>query len=148
MIERYFDATVPTSAETGDLEKIVIDAAADLTNSATEAMEACQFHVYLDKIMTLATETNRYIDQTAPFKLAKDDSQRERLGTILYTCAEAVRLILLYLRPIMPTASETGLAMLGWDTNADAMLSEVGVWGVLACGTKVQKGEPLFPRKD
>ena len=148
MIERYFDAVVPTSAEPGELEKAVIDAAADLTDSAPQAMEACRFHVYLDKILALATETNRYIDQTAPFKLAKDDSQRDRLGTILYTCAEAVRLILLYLRPIMPTASDSGLATLGWDNKAGAPLSEVGVWGVLAGGTKVQKAEPLFPRKD
>ena len=147
MIGRYFDAVVPESAEIGDLEKVVIAAASDLTSSATEAMEACQFHVYLDNILALTTETNRYIDQTAPFKLAKDDSQRERLGTILYTCAEAVRLILLYLRPVMPTAAEKGLAMLGWDSNEGAQLSQVGVWGVLASGTKVQQGDPLFPRK-
>jgi len=84
---------------------------------------------------------------TAPFKLAKDPAQKDRRATILYTCSEAVRIILLYLQPLMPTTAVRGLAQLGYEVAAQP-LSQQGHWGVLAVGTKTQKGEGLFPRQE
>jgi methionyl-tRNA synthetase len=109
-------------------------------------MESCQFHVYLEKVLGLADATNRYIDKTAPFKLSKDASQRDRLATILYNCAEAVRIILLYLHPVMPATADRGMAQLGCRVG-DQPLGRQGRWGGLQVGTKTQKGEGLFPRK-
>ncbi len=146
MIGRYFDGTIPQSADNTDVEQPVLDAAADLHRSAPEAMGACAFEVYLDKITALVTATNKYIDVTEPFKLAKDDSQRQRLGTILYTCAEAVRIILLYLNPIMPDTTSAGLKQLGWELPPDAIAC-CGGWGQIAPGTQTREAEPLFPRK-
>ena len=145
MISRYFDGAIPVGEKTGSEEQPVLSAAAELSNSATPMMEACAFHLYLDKVLALASATNRYIDTTEPFKLAKDDSQRGRLATILYTCAEALRVILLYLRPFMPETTQRGLEQIGWPPP-DSPLHEVGAWGVLPAGVKTQKGQPLFPR--
>jgi methionyl-tRNA synthetase len=146
MIGRYFDGEVPAPGAAGAEEAQVLDAARNLHESAGAAMAGCQFHTYLDCIAALTTETNRFIEVTAPFKLAKDPAQRERLGAILYTCAEAVRLILLYLQPVMPNKSPAGLAQLGWSAEAGKTLDELGAWGVLAGGTKINKGDALFPR--
>jgi methionyl-tRNA synthetase len=146
MIARYFDGEVPAPAALGAAEQEVSSAAEDLTGSAEEAVGRCRFHLLLDKVNALAGATNRYIDSTEPFKLAKDPSQRERLGTILHTCAEAVRRVLVYLGPVMPATARRGLEQLG-AAGEDRPLGDAGGWGGLAPGTKVQKGEGLFPRK-
>jgi len=164
MIGKYFDALVPAPVPhlravgegvptpgadpsgQDDLDNTVQQAAADLAQSAAPALERCQFGVYLDKIIALATATNVYIEQTAPFKLAKDPAQKDRLATILYTCASAVRIILLHLLPVMPKIAADGLGQLGCAREAGT-LSELGQWGKLAPGTKTSKGEGLFPRK-
>ena len=145
MIGKYFGGEVPAAGDTGEVEQPVFAAAAELHASAVEAMEACAFHVYLDKIFALATATNQYIEQTEPFKL-KEPSQRERLGTILYTCAEAVRLVLVYLRPIMPETADRGLAQLG-ESCGQTPLAAAGQWGVLEAGARIEQSEGLFPRK-
>lgn len=147
MVGRYFDAAVPQGGPAGTAEAEVIAAAEDLHKSAPALLEECSFFVYIEKIMNLAAATNKYIDVTAPFKLAKDPAQKDRLATILYTCSEAVRIILLYLQPLMPTTAVRGLAQLGYEVAAQP-LSQQGHWGVLAVGTKTQKGEGLFPRQE
>jgi methionyl-tRNA synthetase len=147
MIGRYFDGRVPQQNGTTAAERPVLDAAADLAGAAPEAMRLCQFHVYLEHVMALAAETNRYIDATQPFRLAKDPSQRPRLQTILYTCGEALRLVLLHLAPFMPAAAERGLRQLGWQPTGEPLAALSG-WGGLPANTRSGKSEPLFPRKD
>ncbi|MDP6543041.1 MAG: methionine--tRNA ligase [Phycisphaerae bacterium] len=147
MINRYFDGQLPAAGDIGSDERVVQAAAADLRASATGAMENCCFGLYLDKITELIGATNRYIDATAPFKLAKDASQVERLGTILYTCAEAVRIVLTYLTPFMPEMMAAGLEQLNWQMVDGQSISEAAGWGRLTPGTQVRKPEPLFPRK-
>ncbi len=145
MIGKYFDGEVPPCGQTTDAESEVIAAAEKLHTSAGGFMDLCAFEKYLDLISSLTTATNVYIERTQPFKLAKDDSQAERLATILYTCAEAVRLILLYLRPIMPATCERALEAMG--VSAEATFSQAGAWGALEASTRVRQGDPLFPRK-
>ncbi len=146
MIERYFDGEIPARGDGTELEATVKSTADALADGAVEAMEACAFHTYIDKIMDLVDATNKYIELTEPFKLAKDPDQRDRLSTILYTCAEAVRIILVYLSPLMPETVQSGLAQLGW-VRTDEALDTIGRWGVLSAGVKTAKGDPLFPRK-
>jgi len=146
MIGRYFDGSVPPPGETVSEAGPVRRAAEQLHSEAAAIMSRCAFHSYIEKLLQLSVATNRFIDATEPFKLAKDDSQRQRLGEILYTCAEAVRIVLTYLAPIMPNAARRGLEQLGCERQG-LELARVGKWGVLAAGAKVCKGEPLFPRK-
>jgi len=145
MIERYFGAAIPPAGDLTPAEQPVHSAAEQLYNTAPEAMDLCRFHAYLEKVIALTAAANRYIDATEPFRLAKDPARRDRLGTILYTCAEAVRIILLYLSPVIPAKAREGLRQLGWDAPAQP-LGELGRWGRLPAGTKTQKAEALFPR--
>ncbi len=148
MIAKYFDGSVPHGGQAGDIEQPMLAAADELNSQAELMMTACAFHSYLDRVMALAAATNKYIEVTEPFKLAKGASpqQRARLGAILYNCAEAVRIILLYLRPFMPATADRGLAQLGLVCD-NIPLSEAGKWGALLAGTATSKGEGLFPRK-
>ena len=146
MINRYFDGTLPSAEPTTEAESQVIAAAGNLNASAEALMETCQFHNYLDKVLALASATNKYIDVTEPFKLAKDESNRDRLAAILQTCSEAVRIVLLYLSPFMPESTETGLRQLGYQDQADKTINELGKWGAAAPANKTLKAEPLYPR--
>ena len=147
MIDRYFGGEVPPGGASCPEQAAVIDAAEKLSGESREAMATCRFHAYIDNVLALADATNRFIDQTEPFKLAKDPSQQALLGEILHTCGEAVRIVLLHLLPIMPTKAAEGLAMLGVRVDDDAPLGETVRWGGLLPGTRVHKGQPLFPRK-
>ncbi len=149
MIGKYFDGAIPVPAREAIAPDAqgVLDAAGGLIDVAGPAMAACQFHKYLDALGGLVDATNRFIDVTEPFKLAKDDSQRDRLGGILYACAEAVRLILVYLAPIMPTSAKAGLAQLGLGAADATDLVAMGRWGVLQAGAATATGSGLFPRK-
>ena len=146
MVGKYFDGSVPAPGAYGEIEQPVLAAASALHGDAPSLVAACQLHAYIERIWALVDATNRYIDVTAPFKLAKDPAQRDRLATILYTCAEACRLVLLYLWPIMPTTCDKGLAQLG-QQGAELRIDKLGAWGSLQPGTAVVKGEGLFPRK-
>jgi methionyl-tRNA synthetase len=146
MISRYFDGVLP-AATAGDMERPVMAAAAELRDLAAGAMEKCDFHQYLEAIFRLVYVTNRYIDDTEPFKLAKDDSQRQRLGTILNTCAQAVRVVLEFLEPFMPDLAGRGLGYLGGPAAVQGNLLERTSWPALAAGTRITKAEPLMPRK-
>ncbi len=104
------------------------------------------FQAYLDMVLAVASATNKFIDVTEPFKLAKDPARRERLGGILYTCAEAVRIVLTHLLPFMPEKAAAGLAQLGVKDQSGT-LDEQTVFGRLPAGTVIAKPEGLFPRK-
>ena len=153
MIAQYFDAAIPepsAMAERG-LEGVEAEFLAgpvgQLQAELPGIMARCGFGDYIGEVLSLATATNRYIEATAPFKLAKDPLQRERLGTILYTCAEAVRIVLSCLEPFMPEKAAEGLGQLGLSGGKAEPLSSRIRFGRLEPGTKVVKSGPLFPRK-
>jgi methionyl-tRNA synthetase len=146
MIGRYFDALVPAPGAEVQAAAPVRQAAEALVAAAPQAMAVCRFDQYLDAVFVLVDATNRFIDVTQPFKLAKDPAQRDALGSILYVCAEAVRLILVYLGPVMPETTDRALRQLGC-AGAVGVLGQASQWGALAPGTKTEKGEGLFPRK-
>ncbi|NLF30564.1 MAG: methionine--tRNA ligase [Planctomycetes bacterium] len=146
MIDRYFDGVLPEAVGVGAVERPVIDAAAALREGAEAMMARCDFHAYLGALLAVAQATNRYIEDTEPFKLAKDPDQRRRLGTILNTCAQAVAVILAHLEPFMPEVAAAGLSRFG-GAPAAGTLAERTAWGALPAGTPVSKGEPLIPRK-
>ncbi len=146
MISRYFDGVLPPAGEVGEMEQPVIDAAKALHDGAEEMMSHCKFHDYLTGILAVAQATNKYIEDTEPFKLAKDPDQTERLGTILNTCAQAVRVVLEFLTPFMPDVAPDGLAMLGGGDDSKNLLERTE-WGSLPAGTPITKGAPLIPRK-
>ncbi|MCK5114324.1 MAG: methionine--tRNA ligase [Phycisphaerae bacterium] len=146
MIDKYFGGEIPEPVETLEEAALVHAAAKAIYEQSDEMMQNCAFHHYIDKIISLVSATNAFIDDTAPFKLAKDESQRSRLGSILYTCAEAVRIIMVYLAPIMPDKTASALQSLGCE-QTQGTLAELGKWGGIKPGTKIVQTDPLFPRK-
>lgn len=146
MVGRYFDGRLPAADACGDVEMPVRQAAGTLRSEAAGLVASCRLHAYLERIWDLVDATNRYIEVTQPFRLARDPSQSGRLPAILYTCSEAVRLALVYLWPVMPATADAGMAQLGFHRGA-LTLDEAGRWGILQPGTRVVKGESLFPRK-
>ena len=146
MICRYRGGAVPPAGRPPSEAAPVIAAAEDICDSAEELMNDCAFHTYIEKTLAVVSETNRFIDVTEPFRLAKTEPDSDRLSAILYTAAEAVRIVLLLLGPILPETVDRGFAQLGWRPDK-APLGELARWGVLPAGVAVEKRESLFPRK-
>lgn len=119
-----------------------------LTASSVEAMGAASdfaVALALDKIAALATEANQFVEQKAPWKLAKDPAQAEELDAVLYHLAESLRLIAILIAPVLPRAAAGIFEQLNWNgplTLADAR------WGVLPDGHQLGRPTPLFPRID
>lgn len=91
--------------------------------------------------------SNKYIDETQPWILARDEAQKERLGTVLYNLAEALRIISLVLRPFMPDTPHGIWQQLGLKKDLAKIPWEAAKkWGEIPAGTKIRKGKPLFPR--
>lgn len=149
MVEKYLSGTIgspPPEGAAGGEE--VIGRARELIESAPGWMARLEFQFYLGAIVELETATNRYIEINKPYALARQDPSSPRLGEILSTCAEAVRLILLYLRPVMPEKSAQGLEMLGVEDDDKATAVFPARWGGYRWTRPVGKGKPLFPRQD
>jgi len=114
-----------------------------------DALERFAFHEGLEAIDAIVREANQYLVQTAPWKLAKEPSQRKRVDAILYTAAEVLRLLAVLLSPFTPEASGRLWASLGIAEPLEKQrLPAAGRWGGLLPGAKVTKGESLFPRVD
>jgi methionyl-tRNA synthetase len=110
-------------------------------------MEDLAFNKALQTIWELISAANKYIDETAPWTLAKDPAQKERLGTVMYNLLEASRLIALLVAPFMPETGSRILEILGCDPQ-DLTFEDRDKWGGLKPGTKIAKTAPLFPRID
>lgn len=150
MIGRYFEAIVPPAAEYTDADLAVQQIVADAATRADAAIERFRIDEAITAIWTIVDALNGYITENEPWALAKDESQRARLGTVLYTAAEGLRALAVLLSPVMPVATEKLWVALGAAESLgrlqDQPLRDAGRWGVLHPGTSVNGLEPLFPR--
>lgn len=144
MLERYFDGRVPPPQGGDDgLQARSLEA----VTSAAQAIEEFGFNRALATIWELIGVLNRYLDEKAPWALAKDPTRKGELATILYNTAETLRIIAVFLSPFLPEAALKMGAGLGIEEELKAAtLQEAKAWGRLRPGTVVRKGEPLFPR--
>jgi methionyl-tRNA synthetase len=151
MIERYFEGVVPAAGSQlteADLsvKQTVAQAAAD----ADAAIEKFRIDEAITAIWTIVDELNGYITENEPWALAKDEAQRSRLGTVLYTAAEGLRALAVLLSPVIPVATEKLWIALGAAESIgrlqDQPIRQAGDWGVLRPGTSVNALAPLFPR--
>ncbi len=149
MLERYYQGTLPkpsTKMPTkpdAHLKQI----AKQLYPKVQKEMDRLQFHSALKEIWRLVDLTNRYIEQSAPWDLAKSPSSQPRLAAVLYNSAEALRILSLYLFPFMPKTAQEMAKQLGLKTEWEKIdLKTEAKLGRLKPGTKVEKGDQLFPR--
>jgi methionyl-tRNA synthetase len=146
MIDKYFGGTIPAAADDLPEVQLVHNAVKALRSEAEGILDPCAFNRYIERVLGVVDAANGFIEATEPFKLAKDETQQGRLATILRTCVEAVRTVLLYLHPILPEKTVEGMGTLGLDWPRGP-LAEVARLGQIPDGTIVRPSEPLFPRK-
>ena len=148
MVEKYFDGEIPQHGEWNDVDNVLIALAESTPDKARQHMDELQFSLALQDIWQLVGECNRYIDVNAPWVLVKIDDGKERLKTVLYVLCECIRIVAILIAPTMPRTpariyEQLGIAegeLTGWESASR--------FGLLPAGTKVQKGEALFPRID
>ncbi len=148
MIEKYFDGVVPAPAEYTELDHKLIEQAQGLWENVEKSMNALQFSNALTEIWKLIGECNRYIDLTTPWVLAKNEADRPRLGTVLYVLLECARIVAVLIAPTMPRTPERIFAQIGVTDEALKTWASVKGFGGVVPGSKVHKGEALFPRID
>ena len=148
MIEKYFDGVVPAPAEYTELDHKLIEQAQGLWVNVEKSMNALQFSNALTEIWKLIGECNRYIDLTTPWVLAKNEADRPRLGTVLYVLLECTRIVAVLIAPTMPRTPERIFAQIGVTDETLKTWASVKVFGGVVPGSKVHKGEALFPRID
>ena len=148
MIEKYFDGVVPAPAEYTELDHKLIEQAQGLWVNVEKSMNALQFSNALTEIWKLIGECNRYIDLTTPWVLAKNEADRPRLGTVLYVLLECARIVAVLIAPPMPRTPERIFTQIGVTDETLKTWASVKVFGGVVPGSKVHKGEALFPRID
>jgi len=146
MIEKYFDGILPKPSQKEEVDDDLINTAQNLPKTVEEYMDKLQFSNALIEIWKLVRRANKYIDETMPWVLAKDESKKERLGTVLYNLAEALRFIAILISPFMPNTPKKIFEQLGVEENLTTW--ESLKFGLLKEGTKVKRGEIIFPRID
>ena len=134
-------------------EGIVPEPHDELANEATvardklvEQLQASELQAGLMTIWGYIARVNQYVDQTAPFKMAKEPEQTDRLGEVLYNLVESCRLLAVWLQPYLPTTSQRIMEQLNLPTDM-VNIAESG-WGELPAEHKLNKPEALFPRRD
>ncbi|HZD79482.1 MAG TPA: methionine--tRNA ligase [Actinomycetota bacterium] len=146
MLGSYFDGLVPEPGP-GGAEGDLPDMIADAVQRYDGLMGEVALSPALAAVWDIVDRANQYLVEQEPWKVAKDPSRREELGGILYAAAETLRILAILIQPIMPQASGRLWQQLGMAEPLDRQrLPEAAGWGLLAAGTRTEKGEPLFPR--
>ena len=148
MIEKYFKGTVPEHGEFEDADRHIVEQFEALPRLVEKYMNELQFSLALGEIWKFIGELNRYIDITQPWVLGKSEEGLPRLRTVLYVLAEGVRAVAVQIYPVMPSTPERIYAQLGVTDDSLKTWDSVQKFGALPAGTKVKKGEALFPRVD
>ena len=145
MTNKYFTGVVPAPTKEEELDNELKAAAAAAVAGVDENINSYHMADAVEAVMNLAKRCNKYIDETAPWALAKDESQKERLGTVLYNLLEGIRFIAVLISPFMPDTSKAIIDQLSCDvTDYDSLAS----FGGLKAGTTVKTPTPLFIRID
>ncbi|MBU3145919.1 methionine--tRNA ligase [Clostridium sp. CF012] len=145
MIEKYFDGVIPVPQEGADVDNELIELALAAPGKVEKAIDELKIPEALDHVWALIRRTNKYVDETTPWILGKDDAQKGRLGTVLYNLAESLRITSVLISAFLPTTSGKINAQLNVEVSTwDSLASFDGT----SAGTKVNKGEVMFPRID
>ncbi len=146
MVEKYFGGTLPADRKADALDNELIALAAETKAKVEQGIENLQFSTALTDLFRLISRTNKYIDETAPWALAKDPAQKARLAAVMYNLCESLRISAILLKPFMPQTADAICASLG--AQAIFTWDDAGSWGLLPDGAKIEKTAPLFPRID
>ena len=147
MVEKYFGGTLPTERQEGEPDTELRTMASTLRDRYEAEMERFQFQNALEQVFKTIQRANKYIDENAPWALAKDPANRVRLATVMYHLLETIRICATLLMPFMPESAETIFDQIGACEGCRTW-EKANVWGSLRPDATVHKGEALFPRID
>ncbi|SNT47503.1 methionyl-tRNA synthetase [Bacillus sp. OK838] len=149
MVNKYFDGVIPNyEGSNGEFEKALVEMNQSTVGKYEEAMENMEFSVALTSIWQLVSRTNKFIDETQPWTLAKDESKKEDLASVMVHLAESLRRTAILLKPFLTQTPEKIFAQLSIKDNALKSWDSLAEFGQIPAETKVLKGEPIFPRLD
>ncbi len=147
MVIKYFGGTLITEREEGEYDSELISMALQLREKTDKNFDEINLSAALADIFKLISRANKYIDETAPWILAKDEAKKARLASVLYNLLEALRIASIFLQPFMPATSPLIWKQIG-AKEQDVTYEAGGKFGVLPPDVTVEKGEVLFPRLD
>ena len=147
MVEKYFGGTLPTERENSDADCDLKTMASTLRDRYEAEMEHFQFQNALEQVFKTIQRANKYIDENAPWTLAKDPANRARLATVMYNLLETIRICAVLLTPFIPDSAEKIFDQIG-ACPCCRTWEKANVWGSLRPDVTVHKGEALFPRID
>lgn len=147
MVDKYFGGTLPADREAGDFDAELIAEAKGLVAKVDEFMDKTQINNALAEIFKVVSRANKYIDETAPWVLGKDESKKARLATVLYNLLETIRIVSTLLSNFMPTTMPKVWEQIG-AVESDITYENAGKFGVLPADVTVHRGEIIFPRID
>lgn len=147
MVDKYFDGVIPTyQGSAGQFEQQLLEVNKETVSKYEEAMEKMEFSVALTSIWQLVSKTNKYIDETQPWALAKDEAKLAELGNVMAHLAESLRRIAILLQPFLTKAPKDIFAQLNVNTDELTSWESLTEFGLIPAGTKISKGDPIFPR--
>ncbi len=146
MVEKYNDGIIPKADLVEDVDEDLIRLAIATAKGVEDCMEHLDFSRALEEVWKLIRRTNKYVDETMPWILAKEESDKPRLDTVLYNLSESLRIISILIKAFMENTSNTIRKQLG--LKDAAIWEDAKKWAILEEGTKVSKGDIIFPRLD
>jgi len=148
MIEKYFGGVMPEKFEAGDFDNELKQLLLETPAKVEESLDNLQFGTALTDIWKAVSRTNKYIDETTPWIVAKDESKSDRLAAIMYNLAESLRIISILIQPFMPETPAKIWEQLGIEDDSVLAWDSEKTWGGYKAGTKIKKGDIIFPRID
>ena len=149
MIDKYFEGSLPKIQDNNDkLEQEIIDFCSDIVLKVEDYMDKMQFSNALTEIWNLVRRVNKYIDETTPWILSKDETKKGKLANIMYTLAESLRIIGILISPAMPNTSKSIFEQLSINNQDLKSWDSTKSFGILPKDLVIKKGNVIFPRID
>lgn len=149
MVNKFCNGEIPPLGKLEVIDEELKNIALELPGKVDKHLDKLQFNGALEEIWKLVNRANKYIDETSPWALAKSDDTKERLSTVLHTLIEVIRFVTILTSPFMPKTPAKVWDQLGISHNKEAQSwDSLSRWGVVPSGTKINRGDALFPRLD
>jgi len=149
MVNKFCEGKIPQPGSFEEIDNELKNMALELPEKVDKFLDKVQFNGALEEIWRLINRANKYIDETAPWGLAKNDDTRERLNTVLYTLIEVIRFTTILITPFMPKTPGKVWEQLGISDKKDVQAwDSLEQWGIMPVGVNISRGESLFPRLD
>ncbi|MHC0039248.1 methionine--tRNA ligase [Pseudoneobacillus sp. C159] len=147
MVDKYFNGEVPVyKGSVTEFDASLLQVNLETVKKYEEAMESMEFSVALANVWQLVSRTNKYIDETQPWALAKEESNRDQLASVMTHLVESLRRTAILLKPFMTQTPDKIFKQLGLTNANNQTWESLEDFGITSAGVKVEKGEPIFPR--